>query len=114
MNEQAYSISLFVLDCFVHKLSLQVCNDAVFEASAQDLPLGMRSILGDATDSALLRFAEAQVPGKITGFEEVFKVRRVLTHVWFCHLSDRRFLIVSYPVIPFPTGRVLVQNQVHV
>jgi sodium/potassium-transporting ATPase subunit alpha len=39
-----------------------VCNAAQFDESTMDQPIGLRKVLGDATDSAILRFAELLRP----------------------------------------------------
>ncbi|KAK4549384.1 hypothetical protein LTR36_006381 [Oleoguttula mirabilis] len=39
-----------------------VCNEAEFDASSMNLPIADRKVIGDATDSAILRFAESMAP----------------------------------------------------
>lgn len=53
-----------------------VCNSAVFDESTMDQPIGLRLIHGDATDSALLRFAESIRPVQDSqmDWQEVFRV----------------------------------------
>ncbi|KAK4685419.1 hypothetical protein P7C73_g4728, partial [Tremellales sp. Uapishka_1] len=53
-----------------------ICNSAVFDETTMDRPIGLRAINGDATDSAILRFAESLRPVNESNgdWEEVFKV----------------------------------------
>ncbi|KAI5362254.1 Putative P-type ATPase, HAD superfamily, P-type ATPase, transmembrane domain superfamily [Septoria linicola] len=53
-----------------------VCNDAEFVASTMDLPIADRKINGDATDSAVLRFAEGMnlVSELRDSWRSIFKV----------------------------------------
>lgn len=53
-----------------------VCNSAVFDDNTMDQPIGLRLVHGDATDSALLRFAEMIRPvhESQADWQEVFKV----------------------------------------
>ncbi|TFK59554.1 calcium ATPase [Pluteus cervinus] len=53
-----------------------LCNDAVFDASTVDMPVELRQVNGDATDTGLLRFAENILPtaGLRTLWEEVGKI----------------------------------------
>ncbi|KAF2768038.1 calcium ATPase [Teratosphaeria nubilosa] len=48
-----------------------VCNDAEFDASTANAAVADRKVNGDATDSAILRFAEAMKP--VTEFRASFK-----------------------------------------
>ncbi|KDQ14226.1 hypothetical protein BOTBODRAFT_55652 [Botryobasidium botryosum FD-172 SS1] len=53
-----------------------ICNAATFDPTTVNEPLALRKILGDATDSAILRFAESQMPveeGRAL-WSEVFKM----------------------------------------
>lgn len=52
-----------------------VCNAASFDASTMDQPVSVRQVNGDATDSAILRFAEFITPVKTSqaDWTEVFK-----------------------------------------
>lgn len=53
-----------------------VCNEAEFDASTMYLPTPDRKINGDATDSAILRFAESMSPVSSlrTAWRSIFKV----------------------------------------
>uniref|UniRef100_A0A2D3UNA7 Related to PMR1-Ca++-transporting P-type ATPase located in Golgi n=1 Tax=Ramularia collo-cygni TaxID=112498 RepID=A0A2D3UNA7_9PEZI len=53
-----------------------VCNEAEFDASTMDLPIADRKVNGDATDSAILRFAESMslVSELRGGWRSIFKV----------------------------------------
>ncbi|KAL1412745.1 hypothetical protein Q8F55_000492 [Vanrija albida] len=53
-----------------------VCNAALFDEATLDQPIGLRRVNGDATDSAILRFAEFLRPVKESNadWNEVFKV----------------------------------------
>jgi sodium/potassium-transporting ATPase subunit alpha len=53
-----------------------VCNEAEFDASTMDMPIADRKINGDATDSAILRFAESMssVSDLRTAWRSIFKV----------------------------------------
>lgn len=53
-----------------------VCNAALFDEATMDQPIGLRRVNGDATDSAILRFAEFLRPVKESNadWNEVFKV----------------------------------------
>ncbi|KAF8486705.1 sodium-potassium ATPase [Gautieria morchelliformis] len=53
-----------------------ICNAAAFAAEQNEKPLEVREIIGDATDSAILRFAEsiAPVEASLTAWQEVHKV----------------------------------------
>lgn len=53
-----------------------ICNAAVFDEDTLDQPIGLRAVHGDATDSALLRFAETIRPVRDSqaDWQEVFKV----------------------------------------
>lgn len=53
-----------------------ICNSASFDADTMDQPIGLRLVHGDATDSAILRFAESIRPVKAlqADWEEVFKM----------------------------------------
>ncbi|TXT12929.1 hypothetical protein VHUM_01330 [Vanrija humicola] len=53
-----------------------VCNAALFDEATMDQPIGLRRVNGDATDSAILRFAEFLRPVKESNADwtEVFKV----------------------------------------
>ena len=53
-----------------------VCNEAEFDASTMKLPIADRKVNGDATDSAILRFAESMtvVSSLRTGWRSIFKV----------------------------------------
>lgn len=53
-----------------------VCNAAQFDVTTMDQPIGLRKVNGDATDSAILRFAELLHPVHLSqaDWTEVFKV----------------------------------------
>jgi sodium/potassium-transporting ATPase subunit alpha len=53
-----------------------ICNSASFDEDTMDQPIGLRLVHGDATDSAILRFAESIRPVKAlqADWEEVFKM----------------------------------------
>ncbi|KAF8512193.1 sodium-potassium ATPase [Gautieria morchelliformis] len=53
-----------------------ICNAAAFAAEQNEKPLAAREIIGDATDSAILRFAEsiAPVEASLNTWQEVHKV----------------------------------------
>jgi sodium/potassium-transporting ATPase subunit alpha len=53
-----------------------VCNAAVFDDATMDQPIGLRTVNGDGTDSAILRFAESLRPVRESqaDWNEVFKV----------------------------------------
>ena len=53
-----------------------ICNAGEFDAATMDLPLMERRINGDATDQAILRFAESIVPVSETRkqFKTIFKI----------------------------------------
>jgi sodium/potassium-transporting ATPase subunit alpha len=53
-----------------------ICNSAVFDVATMDQPIGLRAVNGDATDSAILRFAESLRPVKDSqaDWTEVFKL----------------------------------------
>jgi sodium/potassium-transporting ATPase subunit alpha len=53
-----------------------VCNSASFDEETIDQPIGLRLVHGDATDSAILRFAESIRPVKASQgeWQEVFKM----------------------------------------
>ncbi|KAF8512185.1 sodium-potassium ATPase [Gautieria morchelliformis] len=53
-----------------------ICNAAAFAAEEKEKPLEVREIIGDATDSAILRFAEsiAPVEASLNAWQEVHKV----------------------------------------
>jgi sodium/potassium-transporting ATPase subunit alpha len=53
-----------------------VCNEADFDAATMELPVADRKVNGDATDSAILRFAESMnvVRDTRTAWRSVFKV----------------------------------------
>lgn len=53
-----------------------VCNEAEFDASTMDLPIADRKVNGDATDSAILRFAESMslVSDLRMAWRSIFKV----------------------------------------
>jgi len=53
-----------------------ICNSASFDEDTMDQPIGLRLVHGDATDSAILRFAESIRPVKElqADWEEVFKM----------------------------------------
>jgi sodium/potassium-transporting ATPase subunit alpha len=52
------------------------CNDAEFDASMVNQPVADRKVNGDATDSAILRFAESMKPASQirSGFRSIFKI----------------------------------------
>ena len=53
-----------------------ICNSAVFDEDTMDQPIGLRLVHGDATDSAILRFAEniRSVKESQADWQEVFKM----------------------------------------
>jgi sodium/potassium-transporting ATPase subunit alpha len=53
-----------------------ICNSATFDPTENDQPAEIRTVHGDATDSAILRFSELLSPVSRTTepWEEVFKV----------------------------------------
>lgn len=53
-----------------------ICNAAAFDESEMDQPADIRKVNGDATDSAILRFAESLRPVKDSNADwiEVYKV----------------------------------------
>lgn len=53
-----------------------ICNAASFDYDTMDQPIGLRVVHGDATDSAILRFAEhiRPVQDSLADWQEVFKV----------------------------------------
>ncbi|WPH03057.1 Hypothetical protein R9X50_00593100 [Acrodontium crateriforme] len=53
-----------------------VCNDAEFDASTMKQPISDRKVNGDATDSAILRFAESLTPTQSirNSWKPIFKV----------------------------------------
>ncbi|KAI8363918.1 hypothetical protein BD560DRAFT_373551 [Blakeslea trispora] len=57
-----------------------LCNGSSFEADSSHLPVAERSVFGDATDCAILRFAESLDPSKATvesirsGNEKIFEI----------------------------------------
>jgi sodium/potassium-transporting ATPase subunit alpha len=53
-----------------------VCNSAVFDEGTRDQPIGLRLVHGDATDSAILQFAESVRPVKDSqaDWQEMYKL----------------------------------------
>ncbi|KAG8735312.1 hypothetical protein FRC10_010750 [Ceratobasidium sp. 414] len=53
-----------------------VCNSANFEAGTEDQPTSIRKIIGDATDSAILKFAHTMRPVETSrgAWDDVFKM----------------------------------------
>ena len=56
--------------------AVHLCNGASFDATTMNLPVEQRTIKGDSTDSAILRFAESMGPASTFDdtFEKVFEI----------------------------------------
>ncbi|KAL1882414.1 hypothetical protein Plec18167_002830 [Paecilomyces lecythidis] len=54
-----------------------LCNDAFFDPGMAHLPLAEREVNGNATDEAVLRFAETVNPGSTTKFEEYERIYQI-------------------------------------
>ncbi|WEW58039.1 magnesium-transporting ATPase [Emydomyces testavorans] len=69
-----------------------LCNDAFFEPATMNQPLEDRAINGNATDCAILRFAEAASPSKrvLDEDERVFQIPFNSQNKWMLTLHDSR------------------------
>ncbi|KAF8929919.1 hypothetical protein EDD21DRAFT_379425 [Dissophora ornata] len=58
------------------QLATELCNNAKFDSETKHLPLAERKVLGDATDSALLRFASSvsDTTALTTCFERILEI----------------------------------------
>lgn len=65
---------LFPTDACLRSLAVvsSVCNDAQFDAATTSLPIADRKVNGDATDSAILRFAESMTP--VAGLRDAWRI----------------------------------------
>lgn len=79
-----------------------VCNEAEFDASTMDLPIADRKVNGDATDSAILRFAESMslVSELRMAWRSIFKVafnskNKFAIHVAKSETSDHALLMIK-------------------
>lgn len=79
-----------------------VCNEAEFDASTMDLPIADRKVNGDATDSAILRFAETMslVSGLRMAWRSIFKIafnskNKFAINVAQSETSDHPLLIIK-------------------
>jgi len=71
-----------------------ICNSASFDEDTMDQPIGLRLVHGDATDSAILRFAESIRPVKESqaDWEEVFKMNfnsKTKYMMKVCHITHK-------------------------
>lgn len=79
-----------------------LCNEAEFDASTMDMPIADRKVNGDATDSAILRFAESMclVSGLRMVWRSIFKVafnskNKFAISVTKSETSDNALLIIK-------------------
>lgn len=69
-----------------------LCNDATFDPTTKHLPVEDRNVSGNATDAAVLRFAEAGKPGQILqdAFPCVFRIPFNSKNKWMLTLHKER------------------------
>lgn len=69
-----------------------LCNDAMFDPTTIQLPVQERAIQGNATDGAVLRFAEAAKPGRSfqDSFPRVFSIPFNSKNKWMLSLHRER------------------------
>ena len=73
----------------LHKAAI-LCNDAMFDPTTSHLPINQRAIQGNATDGAVLRFAENAKVGRFVQdtFPRVFSIPFNSKNKWMLSLHD--------------------------
>lgn len=73
----------------LHKAAI-LCNDAMFDPTTIQLPVNERAIQGNATDGAVLRFAEGAKPGRSVhdAFPRVFAIPFNSKNKWMLSLHE--------------------------
>jgi sodium/potassium-transporting ATPase subunit alpha len=73
----------------LHRAAI-LCNDAMFDPTTLQLPINEREVQGNATDGAVLRFAEDAKPGRATqdACPRVFSIPFNSKNKWMLSLHD--------------------------
>jgi sodium/potassium-transporting ATPase subunit alpha len=111
----------------VHMVA-RLCNDAYFDAATDSVPVEERPVKGDATDTAILRFAEAlsmpgigvHTPTLLTSHDKVFEIPFNSRNKWMLTLVRERqainsvdpwMLVKGAPDVLFPSCSQVMKSD---
>jgi sodium/potassium-transporting ATPase subunit alpha len=106
----------------------RLCNDAYFDTTSDSVPAEERPIKGDATDTAILRFAEAlsmpsigvHTPTLLTSHDKVFEIPFNSRNKWMLTLVRERqaigsvdpwMLVKGAPDVLFPSCTQVMKSD---